>query len=91
MECHSLEPGVHTDAPSLAAIFEAPVGATSYGGYSEALEGRGGRWSRAELAAFLQDPESYAPGTTMPDPGIDDLSVLEELINLLEAVSNTTE
>ena len=91
MECHSFEPGVHTDAPSLAAIFEAPVGATRYGGYSEALEGRGGRWSRAELKAFLQDPGSYAPGTTMPDPGIDDPSVLEELINLLEAVSNPAE
>ena len=91
MECHSFEPGIQMDAPSLAGIFDAPVAATRYGGYSEALEGRDGPWSRAELAAFLQDPVAFAPGTTMPDPEIDDPFVLDELINLLEAISNTAE
>ena len=91
MECHSFEPGIQMDAPSLAGIFDAPVAATRYGGYSEALEGRDGLWSRAELAAFLQDPVAFAPGTTMPDPEIDDPFVLDELINLLEAISNTAE
>ncbi|MDH3254814.1 MAG: PQQ-dependent sugar dehydrogenase [Acidobacteriota bacterium] len=91
MECHSFEPRVHTNSPSLAAMFGASIGSTDYRGYSEALKGRDGRWSRADLAAFLEDPAAYAPGTTMPDSGIDDPFILEQLVNLLEAVGNTAE
>ena len=69
LQCHSLEPGVHTAAPSLAAIYGARIGASGYGEYSEGLRKRGGRWSRKELTAFLKEPAAFAPGTRMPDPG----------------------
>lgn len=91
MECHSLESGDHENAPSLAQIFEAPIAATSYVGYSDALKRRGGEWSRAELRAFLIDPAAYAPGTVMPAPNINDPFVIEAVIDFLEALGDTPE
>lgn len=86
-ECHSFDPGDHANAPSLGNIFEAPIAATSYSGYSEALKGRSGRWSRTELRAFLSDPAAYAPGTVMPQSGLNDPFIVNALIDLLEALS----
>jgi cytochrome c2 len=90
-ECHSFDPGDHANAPSLGNIFDAPIGATTYSGYSEALKGRSGRWSRTELQAFLSDPAAYAPGTVMPGSGLNDPFVINALINLLEALSKEAE
>jgi cytochrome c len=91
MECHSFDRGDHAKAPSLGNVFDNPVGATSYSGYSQALKGRSGRWSRTELRAFLSNPAAYAPGTAMPDSGIKDPFVIDELIDLLEALSKAGE
>ena len=91
MECHSFDPGDHVNAPSLGRVFNAPIGATSYGGYSQALKARSGRWSRPELRAFLSDPAAYAPGTLMPASGITDPFIIEEVIDLLEAVAEEVE
>jgi cytochrome c2 len=91
MQCHSFDPGDHVNAPSLGRIFNAPIAATSYDGYSEALKNRSGRWSRPELRAFLSDPAAYAPGTVMPGSGIEDPFIIEELINVLEAVTERVE
>jgi cytochrome c2 len=87
MKCHSFERGVHANSPSLAGIFGAPIGATAFPRYSEGLSGRGGRWTREELTAFLADPGAFAPGTTMPDPGIEDPFVIQELVRLMEALA----
>lgn len=86
-ECHSFDPGDHANAPGLGNIFGAPIGATSYRGYSEALKGRSGRWSRTELQAFLSNPAVYAPGTVMPQSGLNDPFIIDALIDLLEALS----
>jgi cytochrome c2 len=91
MECHSFEPGDDLNAPSLARVFDAPTGATGYGAYSEALKSLHGRWSREELIAFIRDPAGYAPGTVMPDPGIDDDETLGELVDLMDALRNNAE
>jgi hypothetical protein len=37
------------------------------------------------------DPAAYAPGTSMPDPGINDPLVLEKLIDLIEAINTKPE
>lgn len=51
--------------------------------YSAGLKKRKGIWSETELDAFLRDPETYAPGTTMKLHGLDDKSrakVIEQLV-----------
>jgi cytochrome c2 len=83
-QCHSLVSGEHTSAPSLARIYDAHIGATAFVNYSDALRAHGGRWNRRALIAFLDNPQAFAPGTTMPDPGIEDERTREELVNMLE-------
>ncbi len=85
-ECHALDAGDSYAAPSLAGIFGAELASTSYADYSDALRGKGGTWTRAALLAYLRDPQGFAPGTIMPDPGLTDPAILEGLVDLLEGV-----
>jgi len=85
LRCHSFVSAVNEKAPSLAAIFKARIASGKFKGYSAALRHHSGNWSRSELMAFLADPQAFAPGTSMPDPGIDDPYILGELTNILEA------
>jgi cytochrome c2 len=89
LECHSLNPGEQGKAPNLARAFNARIGSTDFDRYSEALRARSDRWSRANLTTFLKNPQAFAPGTAMPDPGITDPFVLGEVIDLLEAIGIT--
>ncbi|MEL7834374.1 PQQ-dependent sugar dehydrogenase [Fodinibius sp. N2] len=86
-QCHSIEPSDHINAPSLASIFGSEIGSTNYQYYSEALQDKTGNWTHDNLKEFIKDPQGFAPGTTMPNPGISDNTTLEELINLLEVLS----
>jgi cytochrome c2 len=61
-----------------------PIGGAPYSGYSAALAGKGGVWDAESLKAFLSAPATFAPGTSMPDPGLagqDDL--IEAVIRAL--------
>ncbi|MDX1637128.1 MAG: PQQ-dependent sugar dehydrogenase [Balneolaceae bacterium] len=86
-QCHSIEPGDHDMAPSLAMVFDANISSTDFANYSPALKQKNGVWTRENLGKFLQNPESFAPGTTMPNPGLNDEAVREEIIDFLRAVS----
>jgi cytochrome c2 len=85
VECHSFSPGINTKAPNLASVLERPIASTSYVGYSEALRSAGGNWTRRRLTAFLKSPQTFAPGTSMPSPGLDNPGVLSSLVDLLAA------
>lgn len=86
-QCHSIEAGDHINAPNLALIFGSKIGSTDYENYSGALSEKEGIWTRKNLKQFLTDPNKFAPGTTMPNPAINDEAVIEELIFFLEEVS----
>lgn len=88
MECHSMTDGQHAGAPSLGKVHGAEIGATSFGGYSEAMLGAGGRWDTSRLAAFLADPQAVVPGTAMPDPNVSDAEVREAVVWLLERLAH---
>ncbi len=87
--CHSLDPSDNSKAPSLATVFGGPVAGTAFDGYSKAMRAKSGTWTRADLKAFLSAPEKSVPGTVMPDPGIKDPFVIDELVDVLEAVKIT--
>ncbi|MEZ5936656.1 MAG: PQQ-dependent sugar dehydrogenase [Hyphomonadaceae bacterium] len=57
-------------APALAGVVGRRKASLEGYPYSAGLISRGGVWSRADLQAYLTDPSGFAPGTTMPKPGI---------------------
>jgi cytochrome c2 len=83
-QCHSFEENVQAAGPSLNGVVGRPIGGAPYSGYSAALAGKGGVWDAESLKAFLSAPATFAPGTSMPDPGLagqDDL--IEAVIRAL--------
>jgi cytochrome c2 len=54
--------------------------------YSAGLTAIEGRWSDENLVKYLQSPNAFAQGTTMPDPGIDDPAIIDEIVRFLEAL-----
>lgn len=86
-DCHSFSRDEHRIGPSLAFAAGGPIAGTSFAGYSDALRAASGNWTHDRLVAFLDNPDATWPGTTMPDPGIDDPELLDALANMLEALS----
>ncbi|HUF86749.1 MAG TPA: c-type cytochrome [Thermohalobaculum sp.] len=83
--CHTLEPGLHTSGPSLAALFARPAGtAEGFGRYSPNLRGAGFAWDAGTLDAWLADPAAMVPGTYMDIPGMPDPQARADLIAFLE-------
>lgn len=89
-QCHSLNPGESISAPSLAKVFGAGVGSTSFAGYSEALKSSSQTWDPELLAAFLKDPQAAFPGTVMPNPQLSEED-RADIIKFLEAISSKVE
>lgn len=83
VECHSFQIGDDDKAPSLAKIFNDPIGETAFAGYSDGLKSRKGNWDRESLTAFLDNPDAFAD-SYMPASGINDPRVTEALIDYLE-------
>jgi cytochrome c2 len=85
-ECHTLKSGAAKATPALGLVFGAPVASSVHAEYSAALRARGGLWTRKALTSYIKDPQGYVPGTTMPDPGIDDPETIENLAKFLETL-----
>ncbi|NNL89937.1 MAG: hypothetical protein HKP25_12770 [Marinicaulis sp.] len=89
--CHSFRPDEHRAGPALGAIAETRIGATNWDGYSAAMTSKSGKWDQATLAAFFDDPDAVVPGTSMPDPALDDPATREAMAELLLAIRNHIE
>jgi len=82
--CHSFgrgESGVV--APPLGGVVGRSIASKNFPYYSAALKQQRGRWDRATLSRFLSDPQRFAPGTRMPDPGLKDDSLREAVVAFL--------
>jgi cytochrome c2 len=60
LQCHA-----NPAAPQLTRILGADIASQPGIDYSPALAAVAGHWDRARLAAFLTDPQAFAPGTPM--------------------------
>jgi cytochrome c2 len=81
--CHSLErKNQFYWAPTLNGIYGAKIAGEAFQNYSEALKLKNGTWDDATLTAFLRDPQSFAPGTTMTNPDLSP-SQLSQVLNAL--------
>lgn len=80
-QCHSFQQANHTSAPSLYGLKGRLIGGSAYASYSDALKSKKGVWTEKTLKQFLLDPQSFAPGTSMPgDQGMRDDGTLDGLI-----------
>lgn len=91
MECHSFDNSSGAGAPGLGRIYGSKIASTRFGEYSQALKEMSGIWDTESIVRFVDDPNAFADGTSMPDPGIDDPLVLEAVANVLEAFSRAAE
>jgi cytochrome c len=84
--CHSLKPGVHLSGPSLAEVWgKSAARNESYGRYTEALKKVSPdiSWDENTLNAWIADPQTMVPGTTMTFRGIKDNQTRSNLIAFL--------
>jgi cytochrome c2 len=85
--CHGFTPEATTAiGPNLWGVYGRMIGASDYAGYSEALRKTEGVWSEEKLRAFVLDPQSVIPGTSMPTPPPPDEETLTALIATLRSL-----
>ena len=82
--CHKLEQGANGTGPYLYGVVGRPVSASEGFGYSGALAEVVDAWTPEHLNAFLENPRSYTPGTSM---GFAGLPKVEDRANLIAYLS----
>ncbi|MDJ1006448.1 MAG: cytochrome c family protein [Paracoccaceae bacterium] len=82
--CHRLEDGANGTGPYLHNIVGRDVGAAEGFNYSGALSEAAEVWTPENLNGFLENPRSYAPGTSMSYNGMRSLEDRANLIAWLE-------
>lgn len=64
--CHTFEKGgANGTGPDLWDIVDRPLGHSPGFNYTAALKAAGGAWTYDRLSAFLENSQSYIPGTAM--------------------------
>jgi cytochrome c2 len=86
VECHSTVAGDDAKAPSFAGLEIPCVGARPAERSVGDASCSDGDAATAWLAAYLRDPERYAPGTTMATNAIEDQGLATDLARLLVAI-----
>lgn len=79
--CHAPQVGKPI-APPLTGVVGRPIASVPGFPYSAGLKGRSGAWNEETLDAFLQNPNAFAPGTTMRLYGLDAKSRAEVIKEL---------
>jgi cytochrome c len=84
LRCHSFGSSTPTStAPSLLHVYGRPVASDAFANYSDALKSKGGSWNDENLSSFLRNPNSYAPGTQMPNLNLSD-SEIRTIVKILK-------
>jgi cytochrome c2 len=91
LTCHTLGRSDDARAPSLARVFGSQLGSTNFKGYSRALRESDKRWDEENLRSFIKSPTNFLPGTTMPTPNIQEDTVVDLLISVLQHLARTIE
>lgn len=72
LACHHFKRAKRKFGPHLVNIIGRPVASAAPFQYSDALKALGDVWTEERLAAFVNNPAAYAPGTNMKFDGFQD-------------------
>jgi len=84
--CHQLADGANGTGPHLYAVVGRAVAAADGFGYSGALSEATDAWTPEALNGFLENPKSYAPGTSMGFAGLKKPEDRANVIAYLETI-----
>jgi cytochrome c len=62
--CHNDTPTAR--GPKLNGVFGRKIASAAGYEYSDGLKAKSGKWTEANLDAYLTDPKAFAPGGKMP-------------------------
>lgn len=69
--CHKTDKGApSTIGPNLFGIGNTKAGSVPGFAFSPAMQKSNIKWTKANLTAFIQDPQKVVPGTRMPFGGL---------------------
>ena len=83
--CHNIDTMAGAAGPPLGGVIGREIGAVSGYAYSDALAGMDGVWTAEAMAAYLADPDGWAPGTIMPGADIT-AAQIDEVVAALAAL-----
>jgi len=87
--CHAIDDSDdHGIGPNLKNIIGRKIASAENYRYSDALKSIDGVWTKDLIDEYIQDPQSFAPGTSMIYGGIEDEKTRSEIIDYLERSSN---
>ncbi len=87
--CHKLEDGANGTGPYLYGVVGRDIGSASgFGSYSGTLAGLEGDWTPENLNAFLENPKSWAAGTTMAFAGLKKIEDRANVIAYLDSLDD---
>jgi cytochrome c len=88
--CHNFEKGAAAKAgPPLYGVVDRAVAEVPGFAYSDALKGKGGKWTFDALDHFIAGPKSYAAGTKMSYAGEKDPAKRADIIAYLRSLSES--
>jgi cytochrome c2 len=82
--CHLLTSNAPASGPGLLQVYGDRIASSKFTYYSRGLREIRGTWTTESLLEFLESPERFAPGSTMPNPGLSDPRVRRAIVDLLD-------
>ena len=87
--CHKAEDGANGTGPHLYGVVGRDIASVDgFGSYSGTLTGLDGDWTPENLNAFLENPKSWAQGTTMAFNGLPKVEDRASVIAYLDSLDD---
>jgi cytochrome c len=88
--CHVFDKGGTAKVgPPLYGVVDRPVAEVAGFAYSDALKGKGGKWTFDALNNFIDNPKSAVPGTKMTYAGEKDPAKRADILAYLRTLSDS--